>query len=64
MANESRQVINLNKDDIQSKAVLDPNGIAPALYAGGCRWGGGELYVLDGLSKERAGETDNEAYSY
>ena len=40
-------IINLNKDDIQSKAVLDPAGIAPALYAGECRGGGGECYVLD-----------------
>lgn len=40
-------IINLNKGDVQSKAVLDPSGIAPALYAGECRYGGGECYVLD-----------------
>ena len=39
-------VINLNKDDVQSKAILDPRGIAPALYAGECRYGGGECYVM------------------
>ena len=42
-----KRVINLNKDDVQSKAILDPSGIAPALYAGECRYGGGECYVLD-----------------
>lgn len=41
------RIINLNKHDVQSKAVLDPSGIAPALYAGECRGGGGECYVLD-----------------
>jgi len=30
----SSPVINLNKGDVQSKAVLDPSGIAPSLYAG------------------------------
>ena len=44
---EKPRVINLNKDDVQSKTVLDPSGIAPALYAGECRGGGGECYVLD-----------------
>lgn len=41
------EVINLNKDDVQSKAVIDPKGIAPALYAGECRGGGGEMYIVD-----------------
>ena len=41
------RVINLNKDDVQSKAILDPKGIAPALYAGECRGGGGECYVME-----------------
>lgn len=41
-------VKNLNQGDVQSKAVLDPEGIAPALYAGECRGGGGECYVLQG----------------
>ena len=41
------EIRNLNKGDVQSKAVLDPSGIAPALYAGECRGGGGECYVLD-----------------
>ena len=40
-------VINLNKGDVQSKTILDPNGIAPSLYAAECRYGGGEMYVLD-----------------
>ena len=42
---ERPRVINLNKDDVQSKTILDPKGIAPALYAGECRGGGGECYV-------------------
>lgn len=41
------RVINLNKGDVQSKTILDPDGIAPSLYAGECRGGGGECYVLD-----------------
>jgi DNA (cytosine-5)-methyltransferase 1 len=41
------RIVNLNKNDVQSKAVLDPAGIAPALYSGECRGGGGECYVLD-----------------
>ena len=40
-------VINLNKDDVQSKQILDPKGIAPSIYAGESRGGGGELYVLE-----------------
>ena len=50
----TNKVINLNKDDVQSKAVIDPNGIAPALYAGECRGGGGEVYVLQGNGIDRA----------
>lgn len=38
--------LNLNKDDFQSKTVLDPKGITPALYSGETRGGGGEMYVL------------------
>ena len=41
------QVVNLNKGDIQSKTILSPVGIAPSIYAGECRYGGGECYVLD-----------------
>jgi DNA (cytosine-5)-methyltransferase 1 len=44
---EGTGIINLNQGDVQSKTVLDPQGIAPALYAGECRGGGGECYVLD-----------------
>ena len=47
MVMEPVPVINLNKDDVQSKAILDPKGIAPALYAGECRYGGGECYVME-----------------
>ena len=44
---ERPRVINLNKDDVQSKTILDPKGIAPSLYAGECRGGGGECYVME-----------------
>ena len=40
------KVINLNKDDFQSKTILDPDGIANSIYSGECRYGGGEIYVL------------------
>ena len=43
---ERNGIINLNSGDVQSKCVLDPKGIAPALYAGECRGGGGECYVM------------------
>ena len=53
---EKPGVINLNKDDVQSKAVLDPRGIAPALYAGECRGGGGECYVMQPFCKSKRGK--------
>lgn len=37
----------LNPWDIQSKRVIDPNGVADALYSGERRYGGGEAYVMD-----------------
>lgn len=40
------EVINLNKDDFQSKTILDPDGIAIPIYSGESRGGGGEVYVL------------------
>ena len=36
----------LNPWDVESKQVHDPSGIASCLYAGECRWGGGECYVI------------------
>ena len=47
-----QKVINLNKDDFQSKQVLDPQGIAPAIYAGECRRGGGECYIVDKMTDD------------
>lgn len=44
---EKNGIINLNKHDVQSKAIIDPDGIAPSLYAGECRGGGGECYIMD-----------------
>ena len=60
-ASSSSRVINLNKDDVQSKAVVHPAGVAPPLYAGECRYGGGECYVIDKPREEAAsgdGRTD------
>lgn len=37
----------LNPWDIQSKRVIDPDGVADALYSGERRYGGGEAYVMD-----------------
>ena len=54
------KVINLNKDDVQSKAVIDPSGVAPSLYAGECRGGGGELYVIAMATQQGGAEiTEN-----
>lgn len=36
----------LNQWDVQSKHIHTPEGIASSLYAGECRYGGGEMYVL------------------
>lgn len=40
------KVINLNKYDVQSKGIYHEEGIAPTLYAGEKRYGGGECYVF------------------
>lgn len=36
----------LNVWDIQSKWIHTTDGVSSTLYAGMCRWGGSELYVL------------------
>ena len=61
---ERPRVINLNKDDVQSKAILDPNGIAPALYAGECRGGGGECYVMQPFCKSHRAQTADDATTW
>jgi DNA (cytosine-5)-methyltransferase 1 len=61
---EKPGVINLNKDDVQSKAVLDPSGIAPALYAGECRGGGGECYVMQPFRKSARGKFKGDAETW
>ena len=35
----------MNPWDNESKHVMDISGISEALYAGECRWGGGEHYI-------------------
>lgn len=35
-----------NSWDIESKHIMDVSGVSEAIYAGECRWGGGEKYVL------------------
>ena len=37
----------LNSWDVQSKHIQTPDGVAESLYAGECRHGGGESYVMD-----------------
>ena len=61
---EVPKVINLNKDDVQSKAILDPNGIAPSLYAGECRGGGGECYVMEPFCKSRRAKSPDDATTW
>ena len=39
----------LNPWDVQSKHIQTPDGVAESLYAGECRYGGGESYVMDGV---------------
>lgn len=36
----------LNPWDVQSKQIHTTDGVASTLYAGECRWGGNEMYVL------------------
>lgn len=38
--------MNLTPWDVQSKQIYTTDGVAPSLYAGECRWGGGEMYIL------------------
>ena len=38
----------LNGWDVQSKHIYPEDGIAESLYAGECRYGGGEAYCLQG----------------
>ena len=61
---EIPKVINLNKDDVQSKTILDPNGIAPSLYAGECRGGGGECYVMEPFCKSRRAKDKDDATTW
>ena len=61
---EMPKVINLNKDDVQSKTILDPKGIAPALYAGECRGGGGECYVMEPFCKSRRAKSPDDATTW
>lgn len=36
----------LNPWDVQSKHIHSADGVSSPLYAGECRYGGGEMYVL------------------
>ena len=42
----------LNPWDVQSKHINTTDGVAPPLYAGECRWAGGEIYVLVRIKDE------------
>jgi DNA (cytosine-5)-methyltransferase 1 len=48
----------LNAWDVQSKHIQAENGVAEALYSGECRGGGGESYVMSGISGEVAETID------
>lgn len=43
----------LNPWDVQSKHIQPENGVAEALYAGECRYGGGESYVAQKIFSQR-----------
>lgn len=55
----------LNPWDNQSKHIVTPDGISEALYAGECRWAGGEHYVCyevkDGQLSESVGSAEQKA---
>ena len=42
----SNEIKCLNRWDVESKHILDVSGISETIYAGECRYGGGEKYVL------------------
>lgn len=48
----------LNVWDIQSKWIHTTDGTASTLYAGYCRWGGSELYVLITEESDELSESD------
>ena len=43
---ENEKDMILNPWDVQSKHIHSIDGVASPLYAGECRYGGGEIYVL------------------
>lgn len=43
----------LNPWDIQSKHIMNADGISETIYAGDCRWGGGESYVLYPVERKK-----------
>ena len=47
----------LNPWDVQSKQIHTTDGVASTLYAGTCRWGGNEMYVLVEVKNEE--DSDN-----
>ena len=55
--------MNLTPWDVQSKHIYTIDGVAPSLYSGTCRYGGGEAYILvtnvKHESEELHEETDN-----
>jgi len=52
----------LNPWDVQSKHIQPEEGIAETLYAGECRYGGGESYVMQGINGDVAGTLDSSYY--
>ena len=51
--------MNLNKNDVQSKAIYSTDGVVSSLYAGECRHGGGECYIIRRENRQMAEEFMN-----
>ena len=51
--------MNLTPWDVQSKHIYTTDGVAPPLYSGECRYGGGEAYIFVRFkAKDNADDTN------
>lgn len=53
----------LNQWDVQSKHIHTTDGVASPLYAGECRYGGGEMYVLVVGEDEQDKDQENQNHN-
>lgn len=52
--------MNLTPWDVRSKHIYTTDGVAPPLYSGECRYGGGEAYIFVEIDAEgNAKDTDD-----